>query len=83
VYALLHIIKLIKSRKIRWAGHVTRMGKIKVYTKFWSENLKVRHHSDELGISKCEGEVVPALFLTEGHAMKAYWGNGCIAPRIL
>jgi hypothetical protein len=23
------------------------------------------------------------IFLTEHHAMKAYWGNGGIAPRIL
>jgi hypothetical protein len=26
---------------------------------------------------------VPALFLTEHHAMKAYWGSGGIAPPIL
>jgi hypothetical protein len=32
---------------------------------------------------KGKGEVVPVLFSTEHHAMKAYWGSGGIAPRIL
>jgi hypothetical protein len=31
-----------------------------------------------------KGKVVPTLFiLTKHHAMKAYWGSGGIAPRIL
>jgi hypothetical protein len=36
-------------------------------------------------IRKCEGKgkVVPVIFLTEHHAMKAYLGSGGIAPRIL
>jgi hypothetical protein len=30
------------------------------------------------------GKIVPVLFfLTEHHAMKAYWASGGIAPRIL
>jgi hypothetical protein len=33
--------------------------------------------------SKGKGKVVPVLFITEYHAMKAYWGSGAIAPRIL
>jgi hypothetical protein len=31
---------------------------------------------------KVKGKVVP-VFLTEHHAMKAYWGSGGIAPLIL
>jgi hypothetical protein len=30
-----------------------------------------------------KGKVVPVIFYTEHHAMKAYWGSGGIAPRIL
>jgi hypothetical protein len=26
---------------------------------------------------------LPLCFLTEHHAMKAYWGSGCVAPLIL
>jgi hypothetical protein len=33
--------------------------------------------------SKGKGKVVPMIFLTEHHAMKAYWGSIGIAPRIL
>jgi hypothetical protein len=29
---------------------------------------------------RVKGKVVPVLFLTEHHAMKAYWENGSIAP---
>jgi hypothetical protein len=32
---------------------------------------------------KVKGKVVPVLFVTEYHAMKAYWGSGGIAPLIL
>jgi hypothetical protein len=30
-----------------------------------------------------KSEVVPVPFVTKHHAMKAYWGSGGIAPRIL
>jgi hypothetical protein len=30
-----------------------------------------------------KGKDAPVLFLTEHHAMKAYWGSRGIAPRIL
>jgi hypothetical protein len=31
----------------------------------------------------CKGKVAPVLFLTQHHAINAYWGSGGIAPRIL
>jgi hypothetical protein len=31
---------------------------------------------------KGTGKVAPVLFLTEHHAMKAYWGSGGIAAHI-
>jgi hypothetical protein len=34
-------------------------------------------------VGKGKGIVVPVLFVTEHHAMKAYWGSGGIAPFIL
>jgi len=34
-------ITVIKSRRIRWA---------EIHIKFWSGNLKGRHHSEDLGI---------------------------------
>jgi len=32
---------------------------------------------------KAKGKVVPLLFLTEQHPVKAYWGSGSIASLIL
>jgi hypothetical protein len=32
---------------------------------------------------KVKVKVVPVLFLTEHHTMKAYWGSGGIAPCII
>jgi len=32
---------------------------------------------------KGKGKDVSVIFLTEHHAMKAYWGSGSIAPLIL
>jgi hypothetical protein len=35
-------------------------------------------------VKKVKGKIIaPVLFLTEQHAMKAYWGSEGIAPRIL
>jgi hypothetical protein len=34
------------------------------------------------GKVKVKGKVIPVL-LTKHHAMKAYWGSGCIVPFIL
>jgi hypothetical protein len=34
------IVRVIKLRRMRWAGHVARMGEMRMYMKFWSENLK-------------------------------------------
>jgi hypothetical protein len=33
--------------------------------------------------STYKGKFLSVLFLTEHHAMKANWGNGGLAPRIL
>ena len=31
----LNIARVIKSRRIRWVGHVARMGRAEAHTKFW------------------------------------------------
>jgi len=40
---------MIKSRRMRWAGHVARMGRREVYTGFLWGYLRVRDHLGELG----------------------------------
>jgi hypothetical protein len=43
---------MIKSRRIKWAGHVARMGRWKMRTRFWLESLKVT----TLGRPMCKWE---------------------------
>jgi hypothetical protein len=37
---------------MRWAGHVTCIGKMRNHTKFWLETLKGRDHLEDLGIDR-------------------------------
>jgi hypothetical protein len=39
LYSSLNITRVIKSRRMRWVGHVVRTGRGEVYTGFWWENL--------------------------------------------
>jgi hypothetical protein len=47
VYSSPDIIIQIKSRRVRWAGHVARMGEEQKGTMFWWESPKGRDHSQE------------------------------------
>jgi hypothetical protein len=38
------IIKIIKSRRMRWAGHVARMGRIGTLIDYWWESQRERDH---------------------------------------
>jgi hypothetical protein len=46
---------VIKSKRMRWTGHVVRMGEMRMRTKFLTENLKVRDHSEDLDI---DGKII-------------------------
>jgi len=43
-------VRVIKSRKLRWAGHVALCGRREVYTGFWWGNLKERDHLEVPGV---------------------------------
>jgi hypothetical protein len=42
LYSSPNIIRVIKSRRMRWAGHVARMGTEEAYKGFWWGNLMER-----------------------------------------
>jgi len=45
---------------MRLARHVARIGEMKMHKLFWLENLKGRHHCEELGV---DGRILLELIL--------------------
>jgi hypothetical protein len=50
LYVSPNIIRVIKSRKMRWVGHVVCMEEIEMYRVFWLENLKGRDYLEDVGV---------------------------------
>jgi hypothetical protein len=47
-----NIIRVIKSKIIRWVGHVEHMEEREMHTVFCMENLKGGDHSEDLGLDR-------------------------------
>jgi hypothetical protein len=52
LYSSPNIIRVIKSRRMRWAGHVARMGEGRVHTRFWWGDLREKDHLKNPGVDK-------------------------------
>jgi hypothetical protein len=50
LYTSRNIVRVINSRRMRWAGHVARMGGGEAYTGFWWGNLRKRDHLGDPGV---------------------------------
>jgi hypothetical protein len=44
LYSSAKIIRMIKSRRMRWAGHVARMRRSGMHIEYWWESQKDRDH---------------------------------------
>jgi hypothetical protein len=44
-------IYMIKSRRMKWAGQVARMGRGEAYTGFWWGNMRERDNLEDLGVN--------------------------------
>jgi hypothetical protein len=52
LYSSQNIVRVIKSRRMRWAGHAARMWRGEVFTGFWLGNPKARNHWEVLGVDE-------------------------------
>jgi hypothetical protein len=52
VYPSPNIVRMIKSKRMRWEGHVARRGRGEVFTGFWLGGPKRRDHWEDLGIGE-------------------------------
>jgi hypothetical protein len=52
LYSSPSIVRAIKSKRMRWAGHVARMGRGEVYTVFWWRNLREIDHLGDPGVDE-------------------------------
>jgi hypothetical protein len=50
LYCSPNIVRVIKSRRMRMAGHVACRGRREVYTGFWWGNLREGDHLEEPGV---------------------------------
>jgi hypothetical protein len=51
LYSSPNIVRVIKSRRMRWAGHVACMGEGKSVYRFWLGGPKGRDYWEDLGVS--------------------------------
>jgi hypothetical protein len=49
LYSSSNIFRAIKSRRMRWVGHVARMGEM--HTGFWWGNLREKAHLENQGVN--------------------------------
>jgi hypothetical protein len=63
-YSSPNIIKLIKSRRMRWEGHMARMGEESKLYRVWWESLEERDLSEDQGVvgewdqNECWGDLL-------------------------
>jgi hypothetical protein len=55
LYSSPNIVRVIKSRRMKWAGHVARMGRREACIRFWWGNLRERDH---LGYPVVDGRII-------------------------
>jgi len=50
LYSSPNVVRVIKSRRMRWAGHAASVGGGEAYTGFWWVNLRETDHLEDPGI---------------------------------
>jgi hypothetical protein len=68
LYSLPNIVWVIKSRRMRWAGYVARMGRGEVCTGFWWGNLRERERWGDPGV---DGRIILGLIIVPSKGWKS------------
>jgi hypothetical protein len=55
LYSSPNIIWMVKSRRMGWAGHITRMGREGLHTGFWRGDLREGDHLED---PRVDGRVI-------------------------
>jgi hypothetical protein len=50
MYSSPNIVRVMKSRRMRWAGHVAGMGERGDYAGFWWGNFREKYHLEDPGV---------------------------------
>jgi hypothetical protein len=50
LYSSPNIVRVIKSRRMRWVGHVAHMERGELFTGFWLGDPKRRDHWEDLSV---------------------------------
>jgi hypothetical protein len=74
LYSSSSFVRVIKSRRWKWAGHVARMGRGEVFTGFWLGGSKGRDHWEDLGI----GGRITLRWTLERWGSMGRTGFGCL-----
>jgi hypothetical protein len=56
------MVSVIKSRRMRWAGHVARMGREEMYIWFWWGNVREGDHLEYPGV---DGRIILRWIFTK------------------
>jgi hypothetical protein len=91
LYASPNVIRVVKSRRVKWTRHVARIGEISnTYSVLVGKpkgnrplGRPRRIWEDNIKMGKVKVKINSSLCLNKHHEMKAYWGRGGIAPNII
>jgi len=68
LYSSLNIIRVIKSRRMWWVGHVARTGRVEAYTGIRRGNLRERYLLEDIGVN---GNIILTRIFSKWN-----WGGG-------